>query len=187
MTQNELLKYSYLAYLSQPASDRPIYRAIRRYRVRRIVELGVGYAKRAQRMIALASQCQPDGCIWYTGIDLFEDRPADRPGITLKLAYQLLRRSAANVQVRLVPGDPFEALARTANSLTNTDLIVISQDQDLESLTHAWSLVPRMLHETTLVFQEHEAAGGKLQLVCLPLDHIEHLAGTLPWRTRMAA
>jgi hypothetical protein len=186
MTQPGLLKYSYLAYLSQPANDRQIYRAIRHHRVGSIVELGVGYAQRAQRMLEVASRFWPDEEIHYTGIDLFEARPAENPGITLKLAYKLLKRLNANV--RLVPGDPFMALARAANNLTDTDLIVIAADQDPEAMSRAWSLIPRMIHEDSLVFQERSGrAGGNSQFVRLGLQEIEHLAGVPLRYTKIAA
>lgn len=186
MTQPGLLKYSYLAYLSQPASERQIYRAIRQHRVGSIVELGVGYAERAQRMIAVASQFLPDQEIHYTGIDLFEARPAENPGITLKLAYKLLRR--LNARVRLIPGDPFMALARAANNLTDNDLIVVAADQDPESMSRAWSFVPRMIYEGSVVFQERLGqTDGKSRFVRLDLQQIEDLAGVPLRYTRMAA
>ena len=186
MTQPGLLKYNYLAYLSQPASDRQIYREIRRHRVGSIVELGIGYAQRTQRMLAVVSQFWPDEEIHYTGIDQFKARPADNPGITLKLAYKLLKRLHA--KVRLVPGDPFMALARTANNLMDTDLIVIAADQDPEAMLRAWSFIPRMIHENSLVYQERLGrTKGKSHFVRLELQEIEDLAG-IPLRyTRIAA
>ena len=48
------LKYLYLAYLSRPVGDRAIYRTIRRRNVRKILEIGIGTAGRALRMIDLA-------------------------------------------------------------------------------------------------------------------------------------
>jgi hypothetical protein len=152
MSQIGVVKFSYLAYLSQPASDRPIYRLLRQHPVRRIVELGLGNGVRTQRILELALALQPDVEIRYAGIDLFEARPASQPGLSLKAAYKLLRQWP--VQSQLVPGDPFTALKRVANDLPGTDLLVIAADQDPVPLSRAWGLVPRMLHETSLVFLE---------------------------------
>ena len=49
-----LLRAIYLCYFSKPVENRPLYRAIRRLRVRKLVELGVGDGLCALRMIELA-------------------------------------------------------------------------------------------------------------------------------------
>lgn len=184
--QPGILNYSYLAHLSQPSADRQVYRAIRRHHVCSILELGVGYARRAQRMIAVASQFQPDAEIRYTGIDLFEDRPSNDVGITYKLAYKLLKQ--LDVELRLVPGDPFTALARMANAITDTDLIVIAADQDPESLSRAWSFFPRMIHENSLVFHEYTQPGKRnSRFRLLEPQQIQELAGMAHHQTRIAA
>jgi hypothetical protein len=100
----------------------------------------------------MALAVRPDDEIRYAGIDLFEARAASQPGLTLKAAYKLLRQ--VPVQSQLIPGDPFTALARVANNLTGTDLLVIAADQDPQQLARAWALVPRMLHDNSLVFLE---------------------------------
>lgn len=152
MSQMGVVKFSYLAYLSQPASDRPIYKWLNQHPVSKIVELGVGDAVRTRRVLELAAASQPGVPIQYTGIDLFEGRSAGQGQLTLKAAYRLLR--ALPVRARLVPGDPYTALARVANELTGTDLLIIAGDQDTEHLKRAWSFVPRMLHSTSQVFLE---------------------------------
>ena len=50
------LRSIYLCYFSKPAADRPVYRAIRRHGTQKIVELGIGDASRATRMIEIARQ-----------------------------------------------------------------------------------------------------------------------------------
>ena len=152
------LKYLYLAYLSKPASHRPLYRSIKRHKVRRILEVGIGTAERAQRLIQLASEWSPGERIDYTGIDLFEMRkPGQGAGLPLKEAHKEL--SASGARIRLLPGDPFSALARMANSLGGQDLVLISADQDRESLAKAWFYVPRVLGEGAEVFLEEPAQG----------------------------
>jgi hypothetical protein len=152
------LRNLYLAHLSQPAADRSVYRHIRKHNVRRIVELGAGTLVRAARMIEVAAAGVGAESVTYTGIDLFESRSAaDGPGVSLKLAHRQLLTTGA--RIRLLPGDPFTALARAANGLTETDVIVISADQDAASLARAWFYVPRMLHDQSQVFVERRTPG----------------------------
>jgi hypothetical protein len=186
MSQIGSLRYTQIAYFSQPATDRIIYRAIHKRPIHSIVELGVGYAERAQRMIAVASRNAAEGEIGYTGIDFFEDRPPSNPGITLKRAYWLLRQLRASV--RLVPGDPFNALARMSNVLTDTDLLVISADQDADALARAWMFVPRMIHDETLIFlQQADELGNPSGFVRLTPNQVDELAGAGLRSVRAAA
>jgi hypothetical protein len=153
------LHYLYLAWLSSPACDRTLYRLIRKHRLRKIVELGVGQGKRAVRMIRVAQLFAAPAAVRYLGIDLFELRgPGCPAGLSLKQSHRLLRATGAKVQ--LAPGDPRTALERVANSLTGTDLVVISADQEAESLSRAWFYVPRMLHERSLVLVEEPSSNG---------------------------
>lgn len=146
------IRLAHLAYFSKPAGDRVIYRAIRRTRTRKILELGLRAGQRARRMIEVATRGTEEP-VNYAGIDLFELRPpADGDGLSLKEAHSLLKTTRA--RVRLIPGDPFAALARMANEIGPCDLIVIASDQPAESLERAWFYVPRLLHAATNVFIE---------------------------------
>jgi len=184
-------RLAYLTYFSQPASDRTIYRSIRKHRVRKILELGIGTGRRTMRMLeavvrgtAADSVCSAVP-VSYAGIDLFEMRaPAQPSGLSLKLAHRQLRATGA--KVRLVPGTPFEALARSANEIGSCDLIVISADQERESLARAWFYFPRMLHAATQVFlEERGAASGTAMMRLMPHTEIAHLAAAAT--TRRAA
>jgi len=186
MSQLGTLKYTYLAYLSQPATDRVIYRSIEKRPIRSILELGVGDGVRAERMLAVVSRHQADVELQYTGIDLFEDRPAGAPQIALKQAYQQLRQQ--RVKVRLVPGDPFEALSRIANYISGIDLVVVAGDQDPQSMARAWMFLPRMIHSETMVFSQAADAQGKLaDFVPLTRQQVDELAGLRGRRRRLAA
>jgi hypothetical protein len=156
------LRFLYLACLSRPVPDRTLYRAIRRNRPQRIVEIGVGTSVRARRMIGLAARCSAGRRIQYTGIDLFE-APAP-PGLSLKAVYQALRATPA--RIRLTPGDPLSALARVANDLLGTDLVVISAGLDEQSLSQAWRYVPRILHGGSRVYWQR---GGSPEDTCFEL------------------
>ena len=164
----------YLSYLSKPPSDRILYRIIQRYKARRILELGVGSAQRAVRMIEMAQRRAPGRQITYTGTDLFESRePAHAPGVTLKWAYQIL--GATGARIHLVPGDPFSALARAANSLMGTDLVVISAREDPQSVDQAWFYLPRVLHARSRVVAEEIRPGAGTTMRVLGASEIERL------------
>ncbi len=179
------LKCFCVANFSRPASHRCVYRAIRRGRFASIVELGIGNGSRAFRMIQLAMAGGEN--VRYTGIDEFELRGPERgEGLTLKRAYQCLRATGAAIQ--LVPGDPLSALSRAANSLTGTDLVVVSADVDAPSLRSAWRFVPRMLHRSSLVYlEEPDPRGGGLRLVRLSAGEVGRLAEVYQAQHRRAA
>ena len=83
--------------------------------------------------------------IHYVGIDAFEDRAAaDRAGLALIEAHRLLRQSAA--KIKLIPGDPCEALVRSANALANIDLLLIAVPLEADRLERMSFFIPRMLH-----------------------------------------
>jgi hypothetical protein len=151
------IKSAFLRYFSRPAHERILYRAIRRHKIGQIVELGVAKGVRAKRLIELA-QRSAKGEVRYAGIDLFEARDPGQPGLTLKQAHCLLRATGAKVQA--VPGDPFSALARVANSLTGTQLLIIAADQSGPALERAWFYVPRMLTENAIVYIETASDRG---------------------------
>lgn len=150
-------KSALLRYFARPAHERVLYRAVRKHKIASIVELGMGRGVRAQRLIEMAQRHHP-GEVRYAGIDLFEARDASEAGITLKQAHCLLRATKAKALV--VPGDPFSALARVANSLTGTQLLIIAADQDAAALERAWFYVPRMLASGALVFVEQRSQRG---------------------------
>ena len=188
MSALQQIKLIYLSYFSHPSGDQPLFKAIRKNRVRRIVECGIGTTQRSRRMIEAARLVSPDADIHFTGIDLFEARHlADGPGVSLKLAHR--RLSATGARVKLIPGDPLSAFARAANTLGDTDLLVISARQDPAILAAAWFFVPRILHTRSAVFEEAALAGGKMQLKAVALEEIARRAvgrGGTP-RSRRAA
>ncbi|HEX3654823.1 MAG TPA: hypothetical protein VHV55_03405 [Pirellulales bacterium] len=181
MSPVRALRYLYLAYFSAPRHDRLLYRHVRRQRVQRILELGLGNTERACRLIEIAAQASGQR-VSYTGIDLFELRGEQAEGVSLKLAHR--RLSATGARVRLVPGDPHSAMAAVANCLAGTELVIVSADQDRQALAKAWFYVPRVLAPTAAVFVEEPTAGG-LVLRRLPADELARLAAP-PSRRRAA-
>lgn len=181
------IRQLYLAYFSKPAADRVVYRTIRRQRTGSILEIGIGSGVRSLRMISLAKLVQPEIQPRYVGVDLFEGRPAtpDQPCLTLKQAHCQFKATGAAAQV--VPGDPFSALSRVANSLREIDLVIISHDQQGESLERAWFYVPRMLHAGSIVFEESlDSTSGLTTLRQLDRSVIEERAQKATTRKRAA-
>ncbi len=152
MSATNLLKYLHLAYFSRHKTDRALFRIIRKLQAGHLVHVGVGSGDLAQQMIELAAKNTRRPRVRYTGIDLFEMRPPETPGLTLKRAHRLFH--ALPAKTRLVPGDPYSAILRVANSLPDNDLVVISADQDAAALEQAWFFLPRMLHDDSLVLIE---------------------------------
>ena len=143
------LNYLWLAHFSKPKGERILFRLIKQHPVRSIVEIGVADLARAERLIAFAGNFVPNGELRYTAIDLFEGRDNPSTGVSLKEAHARLKQYDAKIKV--IPGDPFSALARTANSLAGTDLVLIAEDVDADSMQRAWMYLPRTLHETSRV------------------------------------
>ncbi|HEX7449537.1 MAG TPA: hypothetical protein VF306_18410 [Pirellulales bacterium] len=178
------LRSAHLVYVASPAGERAVYREIERRQARKILELGVAGGQRARRMIEAAKRGAA-GPVCYAGIDLFDMRPADDDHLTLKQAHALLKPSGA--RVRLIPGDPFTALARMANEIGPCDLIVVAGDQPEESLQRAWFYVPRLLHAGTAVFAEHrDALGAAAEFALMRHEDIHQRAARCSARRRAA-
>ncbi len=159
MKIRESLDTVFLCWISKPQQERPVYRLVKKHRIDSIVELGVRDLARTLRLIRLARRCAAGGSVRYTGIDLFEARPADRPRLTLKQAHQTLTHSGATV--RLVPGDGPTVLSRYANQLTGTQLLLVSLVADPQELGRAWYYIPRMLAAPGLVLSAAHLRPGE--------------------------
>ncbi|HWB00194.1 MAG TPA: hypothetical protein VG713_16990 [Pirellulales bacterium] len=172
-----------LAWFSHPRGSRVLYRHLGRRRPTRLLELGIGNGQRARQLIELASALSPGQTVRYTGIDQFEARSAvDGAGMSLRLAHRSF--VGAPAKVRLVPGDPYAALARTANALGTFDLLLVAADQQRESLADAWFYVPRLLAEGAAVFLE-ERTGADSQWRIVSETELRTLS-TPPPRRRAA-
>jgi hypothetical protein len=84
-----------------------------------------------------------------------------------------------------VPGDPYSALSAVANSLSGTDLVIVSADQDLQALAKAWFYLPRALSPSAAVYLEQPTADGRLSLRRVPAEELARLAAP-PARRRAA-
>jgi hypothetical protein len=182
----KFLRNLYLCYFSKPAANRALYRLLRKRPARAIVEIGVGRLERTMRLLEVAQQSVPLEELKYTGIDLFEARPDPAAGMALKAAHKELK--PLGMKLQLVPGDAFSALARSANSLLKTDLLIVSVEVDADSLAKAWFYVPRMLHDGSQVFIEEAAEkAGETRFRLLTRLEIEQLASQAARSMRRAA
>ena len=180
MTLLRTLRYAYLSYLSQPAGDRLLWRAVHRERPRSIVQIGMSNRQRTARLLEIALWHQPDQTLRFVGIDLFEGRPEKLADLSLRQIHADLKQQP--IKVQLVPGDPLSALTRTANAIPGNDLLLVHADQDPDSMREAWFFIPRILHDRSVVFQEQ--AGRWTQL---SQADIQSLAATSSRVRRRAA
>ena len=173
----------WLTWFSGPAGDRLLFRTIRNNRPRKLMVLGLGDATRARRMISLAQRYNPPDQISFAGIDRFDSRPADGSAV-----FAERRPSAAaptGARINLIPGDPREALARAATAHYGIDLLVVSADQDAQSLAHGWFYVPRMLAPQAVVLREEATEKGRTLKPLCRLD-LERLSAAAAPRRRAA-
>jgi hypothetical protein len=161
------------SWLARPKSDRPLFRLIRKHKPCKLMLLGLTDSVRPVRMISLAQRYHPTAPIEFAGIDRFDSRASGIPGMSLKLAHQLLRPTAA--RINLIPGDPFEALTRAANTLHGYQLVLISATQNPESLSRAWFYLNRLLAPNAVILREETAANGPI-LNALPQAELARLA-----------
>ena len=108
-------------------------------------------------MLKVAQKSAGSMSIRYTGIDSFDARNENQPSLPLIQIHRKLKEFEAKTQ--LVPGDITSAIPRIANSHVRTDLIVISAGFDPTALENSWFYFPRMLHSSSFVAVQKEAAG----------------------------
>jgi hypothetical protein len=172
------LKFLYLAYASQPKSERFLYRAVRKRRAARLVEFGITSLTRSRRLIEVA-QRYASGEVCFTAIDPFESATAPAPceGAEKRLLIHVFRTlKSTGACLRLLPGSVASVLPDVANSLPKTDLLLIGHAVCDAELARAWFYLPRMLHEGSLVLRESAAAGQVLTFETVARAKIEALA-----------
>lgn len=172
MGLGRVLTYARLAFLAKDPADRQLYRLVKRRGVRRVVELGIDVPKRTAQMLSLAADHAADGEVQYAGFDRFEERPAGVEPLALIEAHRALAGVAA--RVRLTPGEPAAAAAGAANSLADTDLVLISPRLTDADLARLWPYAPRMCHPGTVVLRGVGETGESWDQ--LPLDAVAALS-----------
>lgn len=171
MAAGRVLRYLLKSWFSRPVHQREIYSWIRQHApVTKFAEIGMGNIQRAKEIIEFAQLYAEDQTIQYLGVDMFEGRPEGN-AVSLKSAHKTLNGLGAKVQ--LVPGDAAMALPRVANAFRDVQLMIISADQDVESIRQAISWIPRMLNEQSLVLWEVQADNGDLSFGRYRMSQIE--------------
>lgn len=170
------IKLFHLLHFSQPSSERLIYQIACETRCRRILEIGLDGARRAQRLLQTMAYWRelkgPEALqpVEYLGIDLFEAGN----GPSLKDVYCLLRSGGA--KVRLLPGEPLGTLARWSNEIGPVDLLLLSNSGGWQQSPRFWYFVPRLMSETSILLVEHRDGNNKAhweRLGHLQLDRLK--------------
>ncbi len=178
------IKYAYLAHFARPKCDRQLYRLVKRERVCRIVEVGIGSIERSVALISVAQRYAGDVKVCYTGLDFFEARSEELPKLFLKQAYQTLQTTGA--QVRLAPGPAAQSIASIANAHQDTDLFLISSLVADADLTRGWFYVPRMLNAKSTVLRTVTDATGETSFTQISVAKIMEWAASLGGTRRAA-
>lgn len=167
-------KWEYLrwAFLDRPRSDRTLYRAIKRHRVRRVVEFGIGSVERATRILKTCERYAGGEAIAYAGLDWFEERPNALEPLKLIDAHRRLKATGA--EVLLMPGGPVQGLPAVANSLGQANLLLFSPEADDLALEQAWFYLPRMLAPDAVVLRGvRDEENGPDEVLWNPIDRTD--------------
>lgn len=185
MSLIERLKVFYLLHLSQPRSDRELFRLAITGGISSILEVGIRNGARAQRLVHLAAKTATAGQkLRFTAIDWFDERPREQTPLTLKDAYRLFQGSPARFQ--FLPGDPASVFSQNANRLGPFDLVILSAVIPAETLLKLWFYLPRMLKSDSIVFLEEKDAAGQMSMRRVPLAEINRLADQSLRKRRVA-
>ncbi|MEN1679635.1 MAG: hypothetical protein AAGJ46_08575 [Planctomycetota bacterium] len=168
------LQYAYLSRLSQPSTDRVLYRTAARVAPKQIVEFGMGSLERTLRLISVCQRFAGKSPVTYAGFDWFEERADRAEAVSLIEAHRQLK--AAGIQARLTPGGPIAALPMVANSLMGADLVLLSDEVSDEMLSPAWFYLPRLLHAGSTVFRLHADGAGSAKWQPMELSQIAQRA-----------
>lgn len=159
---------------AQHAEDRICYQTIQKHKFTSILEIGLEDGVRSERMIQVALRAAGIRPVHYIGIDLFEaNTTPDIEPLSLKEAHTQL--GSLGARVKLVPGDAFSALARTANQLKEIDLVVIGYDQDPEMIERSWIYMPRFLKEDSIILLQGDEAED-FQFRAISYETVKELA-----------
>jgi hypothetical protein len=152
MSRLSWTKRFYWRYLSKPATERALFLHVLENPVSSILELGLGNGDRFARVIPLCSK--PDGVtqIRYAGVDLFESAPPGTPHLPLKTAHRKL--AELGVKANLIPGDTIAAIARVANVVLPSDLVIVdgrwNSGDEISQAIQQW--LPRLCHDHSTIF-----------------------------------
>jgi hypothetical protein len=146
----------YWRYFAKPASERDLSMYVLENPVVSILEIGLGTGDRFQRLIPLIKKSQSTTQIRYAGVDPFESATDTQPHMSLKQAHRVL--AELGVKAHLIPGDSESAIARVANLVLPSDLIIVDGQWEADSAVgravRNW--LPRLCHDQTAIFASSE-------------------------------
>lgn len=152
MSRLSWTKRFYWRYLSKPASERSLFLHVLENPVSSILEIGLGDGERFARVIPLCSKPEGVSQIRYAGVDAFESAPAGTPHLPLKTAHRKL--AELGVKANLIPGDTIAAIARVANLVLPSDLVIVdghwNTGDDVSQAIQQW--LPRLCHDQSTIF-----------------------------------
>lgn len=184
MAVGDLFRYAARVLFSKttPTPEKQLLRLAKQHTIRRIVEVGIDSVDSTAQLLDVLVKQAKDAPIKYTALDLFDARPQGAPSTPLVGVYR--RFIATGAKVRLTPGDLAPSLCAEANSLADTDLLLLSREASDEALAHAWFYVPRMCHPGTLVLRrtDGEAADAAGEWAPVSLSDIAARANSRPLR-----
>lgn len=151
MAVGELFRYARRAFFSKPTPEKQLLRLAKQQPVRRVVEVGVESLESTIELLTTLVKQARGEAVAYTALDPFDERVAGADGLSLVSAYRQLVATGASV--RLKPGGLGGLVAAEANSLADTDLLLLSREASDAALGTAWRYVPRMCHPGTLVLR----------------------------------
>jgi hypothetical protein len=142
----------YWRYFAKPASERALFLHVLQNPIASILEIGVGSGDRFKRMIPLCQKAEGVSQIRYAGVDPFESAEAGVAHLPLKQAHRML--AELGVKAHLIPGEAASAIARVANMVLPSDLIIIdgsweTNDSVSQSIQN-W--LPRLCHDHSTIF-----------------------------------
>lgn len=177
MSVGGLFKYAQRAFFSKPTPERQLVRLVKKEAIRRIVEVGIESLEDTTSVLQSCVKQARGEAVSYTALDLFDERSDSVEPLQLVSGYRQL--VATGAKVRLVPGGAIGSLIREANSLADTDLLLLSKAVDDASLAAAWYYLPRMCHPGTLVFRlmPGGSTDGPAEWQPIGLDEIAQRAG----------
>lgn len=142
----------YWRYLSKPVTERPLFLHVLESPVSSILEIGLGDGERFGRVIPLCQKPEGITQIRYAGVDPFESANDGTKHLPLKIAHK--RLAELGVKANLVPGDTVAAVARVANVILPSDLIIVDghwgSGNDVDQAIQKW--LPRLCHDRSAIF-----------------------------------
>ncbi|MCU0710480.1 MAG: hypothetical protein MUC43_00375 [Pirellula sp.] len=152
MSRLSWTKRFYWRYLAKPAGERALFLHVLENPVASILEIGLGDGERFARVIPLCIKPEGISQIRYAGVDPFESASAGTPHLPLKTAHRKL--AELGVKANLIPGDTIAAIARVANVVLPSDLVIVdgrwNSGDEISQAIHQW--LPRLCHDRSTIF-----------------------------------